>query len=463
MTKGSFIVADFGKTFSKLTLWTRDGRLLDQLKRPNATIATNHYAALDVAANEAWLVESLRRFAAHPIEAIIPISHGAAVTGLSDDRLAFPPLDYEEDVPADIARTYQAQRDPFAVTGSPSYSQGLNMGQQLHWLEHLHGSHFSGAVLLPYAQYWAWVLSGSAVTEISSLGCHTDLWAPYAGTFSPLASRRSWAQQFAPIARAGDCVGRLRANLAALTGLSPQVQVYAGAHDSNAALVAARGYPEIEGQDASLLSTGTWFVAMRTLVPGTPLPAMDEARDCLTNIDVKGVPVPSARFMGGREIATLVGAEGPPVEAKPMQPRFVAATASVLTNGVMILPTFASGFGPFPANAGYWKKSPIDWEERGAAICLYAALVAERSLSLIGAQGRLLVEGRFGAAEVFTRALASLCPDLQIFKTNSQIDASFGALRMIDPSIRPYNRLERVHPLEHDLSTYRAHWEEALG
>ena len=65
--------------------------------------------------------------------------------------------------------------------------------------------------------------------------------------------------------------------------------------------------------DATVLSTGTWFVAMRSLVPGAGFDEgrLPEFRDCLINVDVRGRAVPSARFMGGREAEIIRGVDAP--------------------------------------------------------------------------------------------------------------------------------------------------------
>ena len=131
----------------------------------------------------------------------------------------------------------------------------------------------------------------------------------------------------------------------------------------------------------TVLSTGTWFVAMRT--PGNVcstanLPA---DRDCLVNVDVNGEPVPSARFMGGREIEILMGgAEWPDANGDEAQ----AAADAVIAQGAMVLPTFAAGAGPYGPCSGRWLSMPREPLQRGAAVCLYAALLADTALDLIG-------------------------------------------------------------------------------
>ena len=312
---------------------------------------------------------------------------------------------------------------------------------------------------MPYAQYWAWLLTGRAVSEVTSLGCHSDLWNPAAGDFSAMARRRGWAAQFAPLVRADEVVGTLLPAIAARTGLSPQVKVLAGLHDSNAALHAARGFAELAASDATVLSTGTWFIAMR--LGGSP--QLPEARDCLVNVDCFGQPVPSARWMGGREIETLIELDTRQVDIKPDQPRLLAAVPGLLESAAMVLPTLAPGCGPFPAGAGGWIDAPEDWFARRAGACLYAALMTDAALDLIGAQGTLLIEGRFAEAEVFTAALAALRPQMAVHVANQHNDVALGAIRLIDPAITPAGTLRRIAPLAGDLAEYRETWRQRLG
>ncbi|MBW8784494.1 MAG: carbohydrate kinase, partial [Novosphingobium sp.] len=242
------------------------------------------------------------------------------------------------------------------------------------------------------------------------------------------------------------------------TGLPGKAKVLAGVHDSNAALLAARGFPEIAANEATVLSTGTWFIAMR--LPSEPVDSTElpQGRDCLVNVDPFGRPVPSARFMGGREIETVIGLDTRSVDIKPDQPALVAAVGQVLASGAMLLPTLASGCGPFPDGEARWLNEPTDGHQRRAAACLYAALVADASLDLIGSRERLLVEGRFAEAEVFVRALAALRPDTTVYTANAHNDVSFGALRLIAPELRPEGTLRAVEPLDAHLDTYRCRW-----
>lgn len=463
---GAYVVVDVGKTLSKVTLWTRDGRMLDRRVRPNELVEQDGIRRLDMAGIQSWLPGVLREFAGHPIEAIVPVGHGAGFVAITDQGAAFPPLDYEQPLPDEVLSAYREERDAFALTGSPALPSGLNLGAQIYWMDQLYPAEMARSTLVPWAQYWAWFLSGKAVSEVTSLGCHTDLWAPEEARFSPMAQRLGWAERFAPVAKAADVVGTLRPEIAAATGLSEGIKVLAGIHDSNAALLAARGFAEIARKEATILSTGTWFIAMRLPAETFSIGRLAADRDTLVNVDAYGWPVPSARFMGGREIETVIQLDTRRVDIKPDQPRLLEAVPALLDRGTMMLPTLAPGFGPFPSGEARWLDPPAEWAgtwyARRAAICLYAALVADASLDLIGSRERLLIEGRFAEAEVFVRALAALRPETQVYVANAHNDVSFGALRLINPLLKPQGRLIRVEPLEGDLASYRAKWREAV-
>jgi sugar (pentulose or hexulose) kinase len=160
------IVLDVGKTLSKLSLWTAEGRLLERRTRPNPRIDAGQYATLDAVGIEHWLEDTLGDLAqlAH-VGSIIPVSHGAAAAVIRDGALVQAPLDYESHLPDELRREYDALRDPFKMTGSPVLPVGLNLGAQLFYLESLNPALFAPhTIVLPWPQYWSWLLSGVAAS-----------------------------------------------------------------------------------------------------------------------------------------------------------------------------------------------------------------------------------------------------------------------------------------------------------
>lgn len=463
MAGSATIVVDIGKTNAKLSLWSPEGRLIDRSVRANETCTSPAgYRRLDVAGIDAWLVESLAAWRRHGgIGRIIPVAHGAAVAVLRGGALFADPMDYEEPVDADCRRSYDEDRDPFTATGSPALPCGLNLGVQLHRLEALLGPLPEDAILLPWAQYWAWRLCGVAASEVTSLGCHSDLWFPDRGEFSALAQKRGWAARFAPLRPAAAALGTITADVASQTGLDPACEVLCGMHDSNAALVAARGHREIAGADSTVLSTGTWFVAMRTPAgPEAHSRPLSEARDCLVNVDVRGRSIPSARFMGGREFELSGGLSSFDIAGQDDTAVKLERLPALLESGAGALPTFVPGVGPFPDAEGTWYKRPDDPPARVAAAELYLALMADTALDLIGSRDHLLVEGRFANAELFVRALAALRPRQRVYTSLADHDVAYGALRLVDPLLPPTSGLKPVAALQEDLDEYARRWRE---
>ena len=76
------VVLDVGKTISKLTLWSGDGQLLARETRANARVQGPGYAALDVQGIQAWLLETLAKFAR---EANDPRDHSGCAWSLCRD------------------------------------------------------------------------------------------------------------------------------------------------------------------------------------------------------------------------------------------------------------------------------------------------------------------------------------------------------------------------------------------
>jgi sugar (pentulose or hexulose) kinase len=393
-----------------------------------------------------------------PIRAIVPVAHGASGVVLDPDGSWIEPLDYEAPLPGDLREQYVASRDPFAETGSPSLPCGLNLGAQLHWLEAILPEAFQKGTIVTWPQFWAWRLSGIASTEVTSLGTHTDLWRPFEGRPSRLAERRGWAGRLAPLRHASDVLGPVTAFWRERCGLPESCMVICGIHDSNADLLAVR--TRIGDRDHTVLSTGTWFIAMRSCPQKPDLAALPEARDCLVNVNAFGIPVPSARFMGGRETELLE--DGAPLDPSAHSDALIRRAGKLVDAGVFALPSFQKGVGPYPAHEGRWITRPDDQLGRRAAAGLYLALMANTSLDLIGSRERLVVEGRFIADPVFAQALASLRPSQTLYLAPSSNSVCHGAISLIAPETVPDSELLEVKPLPFSIASYANRWCELV-
>ncbi|MFO1143432.1 MAG: FGGY-family carbohydrate kinase [Amaricoccus sp.] len=447
MTARHVLVVDVGKTNAKLALVDTEALAeVEVMTRPNPVLPGPPYPHADVEGLWDFMLGGIGELhRRHRVDALVVTTHGA--TGAlvdADGGLALPVLDYEHPGPDELAAAYDAVRPGFAATGSPRLPAGLNLGAQLFWQFARFPEAARTAAILTYPQYWASRLSGVLAVEPTSLGCHTDLWDPRRRDFSALVERQGWRRLMPTVRLAGDVLGPVTAAVAAATGLPPDTPVLCGIHDSNASLL-----PHLRARPApfAVVSTGTWVVSMAVGAAAKPL---DPARDTLLNVNADGDPVPSARFMGGRERAIVM--DGRPGAAAP------ADRAAVLARGICLLPAVEPGSGPFAGRTAGWSvpERDVGVGERAIAVSWYLAMMTSVGLAEIGAQGPTVVEGPFATNGDFTAMLAA-ATGRPVAATPGGTGTSVGAALLAAPSRRPRVDGARVPP-DATLAGYAARW-----
>jgi L-fuculokinase len=448
-------VLDIGKTNAKLVVGDpRSGEQIWSRAQSNRPLTGAPYLAIDAAAIEAFVLAALRDAAPRAaIGMIVPVAHGACAALVTPEGLALPVMDYEEPALEEVGEAYRTLRDPFADTGSAFLPFGLNLGRQLYFLETRFPTQFKAAHhLLLWPQYWAWRLCGALTGEVTAIGCHTDLWRPFSASFSTLAAGRGWARLIPPLTPAGAVIGRVTRAVVAQTDLDPSTAVLAGIHDSNASFLRHRlGHPR--GAPFVVVSSGTWTV----ILAAGGATCLDETRDCLVNVDALGEPIPTARFMGGREYAAIAGDDSP-------TPTFENLEA-VLAAGTMAWPCFATAGGPFQGRIGRVEGAEgLDRASRTALASLYCALVADFSLDLLGACGPIIVEGPFADNPLFGSLLAAFRPTQPVSLSQDRAGTVGGALALAAPDHASLPRLRPCRPfLSPRLDPYRRTWRAHLG
>jgi L-fuculokinase len=413
---GATAVLDIGKTNVKVATFASDGALLFERATPNRVAPGPPYPHADVDAIWKFLLAALAEAnRAHRIGAIVATTHACTAALVDDAGLVLPVMDYEFAGVDEIEPLYAPLRPPFSESFSPSLPAGLNLARQLAWQKQRFGEAFGRAkLLLTYPQYWAWRLCGIATGEATSLGSHTDLWAPRKGVVSSVVEALGLRALMAPIAPAYRRLGSIKAEIAAAAGLGEDVGILCGIHDSNASLL-----PHLASRQApfTIVSTGTWVILM---APGLGIERLDPADDTLANVDVEGRPVATARFMGGREYAAIAGAPGNPDPA---------SLARVIASGAMALPCFAGqgGGGPFASRQGEIRGEAAS-ADRLALATLYVALMSDLMLTRLGVTaGDLVVEGSLAANPAYAALLAAFRPSQQVFAGSDAAGTARGA------------------------------------
>lgn len=443
-------VIDIGKTNAKVALVDLD-RLEETAvrKTANGVVTEGLYPHFDVERLWRFITESLAALNAETsIDAISVTTHGATAVLLDKNgNLALPLLDYEFTGPDTVAEDYDKVRPPFAETGAARLPMGLNIGAQIYWQEWTFPDQFANvASILTYAQYWSYRLTGVLSTELTSLGCHTDLWNPYSADFSGMVDARGWRRLFAPVRRASDVLGGLTPQAATDTGLPVGLPVYCGIHDSNSSLL-----PHVLTRAApfSVVSTGTWVVMMAM---GARKVGLDEARDTLINVNALGDPVPSARFMGGRTFSTLI-----PDPAVTVSEDVEAQVASAQW---MLLPSVPEGSGPFPHAKARWTcdEASLTGPQRLAVVSFHLAMMTASSLDLIGAEGEIVVEGPFAVNQSYLRMLKAATGRPVLIGSQSATGTSLGAACLVDGSRAQAHTVEFQGAVPEAYAAYAASW-----
>ncbi len=446
-------VIDIGKTNAKLLLVDlSSGVETTVARRANQVCTDGPYPSFDIEGLWTFLLAALTDLAqSQKVDAISITTHGAAAVLVDGTgNLVLPMLDYEHSGPDETAAEYDALRPTFASSGTPRLPGGLNLGAQLFWQSRRFPDAFAQTRhILTYPQYWAYRLTGVAASEATSLGCHTDLWQPYEGVFSPMVNALGWAPLFPPVRPAGAVLGPVLPEIAKATGLPPTTPVLCGIHDSNASLVPWLAKPGAR----AVMSSGTWMIVMAL---GGERGALDPARDVLVNVNALGAPVPTARFMAGREFDEIT-------RGQSVAPS-TAAEDAVLAGQIMALPSLHPGTGPFPGQSFAWAPvEPVDPAHRVAAASFYVALMGSACLSLIGAAGEIVVEGPLAGNLAFARMLATAA-GRPVLRAGQGAGTGLGAAMLAGPVLAARDTPDRVLPETDGLLTaYVREWLTRVG
>ena len=411
------LVLDVGKTNVKLLVMDKTGHVIDDVRLANQSLDAPPYPHLDTERVWEWLLESASRFAKKfTIDAVVPTTHGCAAALVGANELVLPILDYETEIPEDAVESFRAVMPTFEETQSPDLPGGLSLARQLYWLQRDFPDEFSRAQwVLTYPQYWAWRLCGVAASEVTSISCHSHLWRPQERSFSSLVEEQGWYRLFPPIRPAYDVLAPILTQVAQTTGISPECKVYNGIHDANAAYsLYLRGYTE----PFSLLSTGTWVVLIN---PHLPIARLNEHRDTMALADLRGMPVPMGRFMGGREFEILSAKAGSTKEFTE------ADIKSVIAKRSFLLPSFAAG-GPYMGYRGSAVGPQVRTKgEILARATLYLALMTMTSARILEMDGDLIITGGFVNNPWYCRLVATLTKCRRCFVDHQSESTALGA------------------------------------
>lgn len=228
------------------------------------------------------------------VKAINFSSYGASLVHVDAEGNPLTPLyNYLKPYPLYLQKQfyekYGGELKVSKETASPVLGS-LNSGMQLYRLKYQMPELYhriSYSLHLP--QYLSYLITGTPVSEVTSIGCHTGLWNFERNDYHDWVIKEGILDKLAPISPSDSALEVQLGNRLVVVG--------AGLHDSSAAFI-----PFITGFDEPfvLLSTGTWCISLNAF-NRTPLTENELKNDCLCYMSFKGTPVKASRIFAGNE------------------------------------------------------------------------------------------------------------------------------------------------------------------
>jgi sugar (pentulose or hexulose) kinase len=221
-------------------------------------------------------------------------TYGASFVYVDEQGKAITPLyNYLKLYPVALKEnfyaTYGGETKVAFETASPVLGS-LNSGMQLYRLKHEKPTVFNRvkyALHLP--QFMSFLLTGKAYSDVTSIGCHTNLWNFISHGYHAWVKEEGIDRVLPAIIPSDNVIPAI------LHGRPYPVGV--GLHDSSAALIP---YLINFHEPFVLISTGTWCISLNPFNT-KPLTAEELNLDCLCYLQYNGKPVKASRLFAGHE------------------------------------------------------------------------------------------------------------------------------------------------------------------
>lgn len=300
--KSVWAIFDIGRTNKKFYMFDQAGDIVYQASTSFEELKDkDDFPCDDIEGIENWVKNQLdiviRKEEFH-IETINFSGYGASLVHLDQSGQRLPLfVNYLKPIPQPILDQFFEKYGPVSrfcrETSSPFLGM-LNSGLQLYWLKYGEPEIFEQiATTLHFPQYLSYLVSGTAQSEFTSIGCHTGLWDFSKQDYHDWVYEENLDTLFPPIVHS-NTYSQVDIN-------ETTVKVGRGLHDSSATLLP---YLQMETEPFLLLSTGTWSICLNPF-SSDPLSDDDLAHDCLNLLRIDGGQVRVARLFLGKEYEEL--------------------------------------------------------------------------------------------------------------------------------------------------------------
>jgi sugar (pentulose or hexulose) kinase len=417
-------IFDIGKTNKKLFLFDEQYKIVwEQSDVCTQTVDEDGEPCEDIQQLTEWAHRSLATITALTdvhIKAINFSAYGASFVYIDRDGKPIAPLyNYLKAYPKLLRDTfydtYGGETTFSMLTASPVL-ESLNSGMQLFRVKEQQPGLFSNirfALHLP--QYFSFLLTGQACSDITSIGCHTNLWNFPQNHYHEWVYREGVAEKLAPILPSATVLPG-RSGGIPLSGI--------GLHDSSAAMIP---YQESFREPFVLISTGTWCISMNPF-NDAPLTETELQKDCLCYMSYQGRPIKASRLFAGYEHEQQVQRLAAHFNMAPAR----AATVSFDAECVALLQardpaSRTKGLGAFQ-HRELTAFSSFEVAYHRLMMDIMDQQVDSTRLVLQDSDThRIFVDGGFGRNQVYMHLLARAFPDTEVFTASIPQATAMGA------------------------------------
>jgi sugar (pentulose or hexulose) kinase len=290
------VVFDIGKTNKKRLVFNRNLELLHALSvEIPEQLDEDGFPTEDIQEVSNFVINGFDEILSdgqYLVKGVNFTAYGASLLYLNKDGKLLTPLynylkPYPEKLSSLFYKKYGGEFDFSRSTASPVLGS-LNAGMQLYRLKYEQPEVLSALkTVLHLPQYIAALISGQYVSELTSIGCHTNLW-----DFDQ-QQYHNWLHEEKLIGYLPEITNQTALSL---TIKGREMIVGTGLHDSSSALI-----PHLKQQKNRflLLTTGTWCISLHPF-NHSPLTEDELENDCLCYLQPNGKSVKAARFFGGK-------------------------------------------------------------------------------------------------------------------------------------------------------------------
>ena len=288
-------IFDIGKTNKKVFLFDENYQIVweSSVNFPEI-VDEDDFPCEDIEALENWIKNKLteiKSLSQYTLKAINLSTYGASFVYVDDAGKPLTPLyNYLKSYPEVLRREFYAKYngdEKFAVKTASPVLGSLNSGMQIYRLKEENPALFDKVkYCLHLPQYLSSLFTGEYFADITSIGCHTNLWNFKKMKYHKWLKKENISAKIPPIHYAENTLK-----------IEGDIAVGVGLHDSSSAIIP---YTINFSEPFVLLSTGTWSISLNPFNDSS-LTFEELKNDCLCYLQYNLKPVKAARLFAGNE------------------------------------------------------------------------------------------------------------------------------------------------------------------